>query len=209
MTSLNAPPVAPTAPRQLRMHRPHLHDLPPPAPHPGYRLRTYRSRDEAAWGEIMSSEAGIGTDWTPDRVRERLTGREQFAPDCLFFATCDAEADRPVASACGWRADVSETHSGILHMVCALPDHRGHGLGRLVSLASLAYLRQQGFSDVFLSTDDSRLAAIKSYLAIGFVPLYPEDAVSDHRERWSAIFTLLAAPRPPQTPVAARRTSAD
>jgi hypothetical protein len=49
---------------------------------------------------------------------------------------------------------------------------------------------------VLLETDDFRLAAIKSYLGLGFVPVYRTDAAraDDHEARWSAIFATLLAP---------------
>jgi mycothiol synthase len=81
-------------------------------------------------------------------------------------------------------------------MVCALDGHRGRGLGRLVTLAVLHHLRERGFRMADLSTDDFRLAAIKSYLGLGFVPVYltDPDRIDDHEARWSAIFTTLLTP---------------
>jgi mycothiol synthase len=189
--------------RQLRMLRPHLDALPPLAVPSGYRLRTYRPGDELAWAAIMSAPDGIGRDWTAEKVRERLIDQPVFEPEGLFFATCDAEGGRPVASACAWRGSLQEHITGTLHMVCALVEHRGHGLGRLVSLAVLHYLRERGFSACDLLTDDWRLAAIRTYLGLGFIPVYlplPEEVASpyygdDHQVRWSAVFArLLGAP---------------
>jgi ribosomal protein S18 acetylase RimI-like enzyme len=87
---------------------------------------------------------------------------------------------------------------GNVHMVCALPAHRGRGLGRLVTLAVLRYLHRRGYRSADLTTDDFRLAAIKSYLGLGLVPIYLTDAerLDDHEARWSAIFTALLDPRP-------------
>ena len=197
-------------PRQLQMHRPHLEQLPAVVAPAGYRLRTYRHGDEVAWGEIMGSTEGIGTGWTVEQVQTRLIQRPQFEPAGLFFATCDAEAGRPVASACAWRDGEAETRSGMLHMVCALPAHRGGGLGRLVCLAVLHYLRAREYADVTLATDDFRLAAILSYLRLGFVPAYVADPASDHEVRWGAILGQLlgpgsAAPAAPPAPAASVR----
>jgi mycothiol synthase len=179
------------------MWRPHLDDLPDLTVPDGYRLRTYRPGDERAWGEIMETAGGIGREWTVEKVRQRIVSRPQFEPAGLFFATCDAEGHRPVASACAWRGEeVGET--GNVHMVCAMPAHRGQGLGRLVTLAVLHHLRRRGFKSADLTTDDFRLAAIKSYLGLGFVPAYRTDAerLDDHEARWSAIFaTIMTASR--------------
>ena len=183
----------PPQPMQLRMRRPNLDDLPPLTVPSGYSLRTYRPGDEAAWAEIMNSEGGIGTGWTPDLVRARLIDQPQFDPVGLFFATCDAENGRPVASATAWRVPPEETRTGCLHMVAALPEHRGHGLGRMVNLAVLRYFRDRGFGDIVLSTDDFRVAAVRCYLSLGFVPVYRDDPASDHPTRWSAVFARVMA----------------
>jgi GNAT superfamily N-acetyltransferase len=182
--------------RQLRMIRPHLNDLADLTVPTGYQLRHFQPGDERAWGEIMGTEGGVGKDWTVAKVRERIVERPQFEAAGLFFATADAEEGRPVASACAWRAAAEERSLGNVHMVCAVPAHRGRGLGRLVTLAVLHYLRERGFQAADLSTDDFRLAATKSYLGLGFVPVYITDAerLDDHEARWSAIFARLLAP---------------
>jgi mycothiol synthase len=41
-----------------------------------------------------------------------------------------------------------------------------------------------------LETDDERLPAIKVYLALGYVPQYPD---ASHEDRWSKIFRALSA----------------
>jgi ribosomal protein S18 acetylase RimI-like enzyme len=195
------------APRQLRMWRPHLDDLPPLEPPAGYRLRTYRPGDERAWARIMESEGGIGREWSVEKVRERLIDRPQFEEDGLYFATAeggaagervataDGAGDPLVASACAWRAGPEAGPLGNVHMVCALPAYRGLGLGRLVTLAVLHHLRRRGFRSADLSTDDFRLAAIKTYLGLGFVPQYltDTDRLDDHEARWSAVFARLLA----------------
>jgi mycothiol synthase len=177
------------------MWRPNLDDLPDLIVPSGYQLRTFQPGDERAWGEIMASDGGIGRDWTIAKVRERIVDQPQFEAAGLFFATCDAAGDRPVASACAWRTEPAGD-MGNVHMVCALPAHRGRGLGRLVTLAVLRRLRAGGFASADLTTDDFRLAAIKSYLGLGFVPVYLTDAerLDDHEARWSAIFVRLLSP---------------
>ncbi|HEU5317029.1 MAG TPA: GNAT family N-acetyltransferase [Chloroflexota bacterium] len=193
-----SPPAAEPRKRQLRMLRPHLDDLPALAIPDGYGLRTFRPGDERAWASIMEASSGIGREWTVEKVRERMIEREQFEPEGLFFVTCDDQSDRPVASATAWRKDAAEQVMGNVHMVCALDDHRGKGLGRLASLAVLHYLRRRGFRAADLSTDDWRVPAIRTYLGLGFVPVYLTDAerVDDHEARWSAIFTQLLTPAP-------------
>ena len=174
------------AANQLQMVHRNLGSLPEIELADGYEMRTYQPGDEAAWAEIMNT--GVG-EWTAETCREKLTGQPQFIPEGLFFATFEG---KPVGSACAWRKSPEEWESGYLHMVCVLPEHRGRQVGRALNLAALRWFRDRGFKEVWLSTDDWRIPAIKSYLRLGFEPHYPDDS---HRARWNAVFEKLSAPR--------------
>ena len=76
----------------------------------------------------------------------------------------------------------------MVHMVCVLPEHRGRGIGRALVLASLHYFRDHGYRRAVLTTDDHRLAALRTYLALGFVPVL---VAEDHRERWRKCLAAL------------------
>lgn len=187
----------PAPPPQLVMRRADLHDLPPIDLPAGYELRTYQPDDEIAWCEIMNHGLSGGPDklWTVERCRERLIERPQFSVDALYFVTVD---DRPVASACAWREPVDDFETGYVHMVCALPEHRGKGLGYIVTLATLRHFAERGFRSAVLNTDDFRLAAIRTYLNLGFVPTYDHPS---HAGRWVDIYRQIAelwpgVPRP-------------
>jgi mycothiol synthase len=164
---------------QLRMKRPNLENLPAVVMPDGYELRTYQPGDEAAWGRIM--DTGIGKDWTVEKVWKELIERPQFEPDGLFFATYQGE---PVGSTCAWRASAEEKHTGIVHMVCVLPEHRGHRLGYWLTLRVLHWFRERGFVESELSTDDWRLSAVKAYLDLDFEPIYVDE---DHYPRWQVV----------------------
>jgi mycothiol synthase len=179
------------------MLRPDLAWLPPLAPvvaalAPRYRLRPFHTGDEAGWVTLMNT--GQLGEWTVDRLREQLTGCPfpQFDARGLFVITSvDAgalEAETVVASACAWLIDPAERETGTLHMVCVLPEHRGHGLSLAVCLAVLHRFRRRGFRRVRLNTHDWRLGAIKVYLRLGFQPLlrHPQ-----HRRQWTAIVEAL------------------
>ncbi|MXY50258.1 MAG: GNAT family N-acetyltransferase [Gemmatimonadetes bacterium] len=174
--------------QQLRMMRPDLEDLPEISVPDGYALRTYRPGDEAAWCEIMNT--GIGTDWTAEKCRKELTDTEPFMADGCFFAMRTGEAGEAVATACAYDVQpegisAAQVHAAQVHMVCAKPAHRGRGLGRLVTLAVLHYMRERGYAAAFLGTDDFRVPAVRTYLGLGFIPDYIEDS---HRLRWSSVF---------------------
>jgi mycothiol synthase len=191
----------------VQMLRPDLEALPPLAPvvsalAPRYRLRTLRAGDEAGWVSLMNTgQLGV---WTVDRMRDQLTGCAfpRFDPQGLFVITSasasasasavggptDPGPETVVASACTWLVDPAERETGTLHMVCVLPDHRGHGLSLALCLAVLHRFRRRGFRRVRLNTHDWRLGAIKVYLRLGFQPLlrHPQ-----HRRQWEAIVEAL------------------
>ena len=173
--------------RQLRMVRPKLEDLPKFDLPVDYSLRTYREGDEEHWANIISDSFG-GRERTTQDTRNEITGRDVFVPDGLYFVTYQ---DIPVGTACAWRQSVDETEVGYVHMVGVLGEHTGHKLGKWVSLAVLYYFRDHGFICSMLDTDDFRIPAIKTYLNLGFIPVYVDD--SQH-ERWQDIFKKLGLP---------------
>ncbi len=169
---------------QLAMLRPDLKPLPRLSTPPGVGIRTFRPGDEAAWAAIM--EGSLGSDWTPEKVREKLTGRPQFDPKGLFFAILNG---RPVGSACAWRAAPEEQVRGNVHMVAVIPEARGLGLGKLLTLKVLLYMRRRGMREADLVTDDFRIPAIRAYLSLGFRPVHTHES---HAARWEAVMRQIA-----------------
>jgi mycothiol synthase len=75
-------------------------------------------------------------------------------------------------------------------MVGVVPEFRSRGFGRLVTLAVLHWLHEQGYRRVILHTDDWRLPAIRSYLRLGFRPVLFND---HHTRRWELVRARLLA----------------
>ena len=173
--------------RQLRMVRPNLKDLPALELPTGYSMRTYRKGDEEHWARIISDSFG-GRERTAQDTENEITGRDVFVPDGFYFVTY---RDVPVGTACAWRQSVDEEDVGYVHMVGVVAEHTGHKLGKWVSLAVLSYFRDNGFKCSMLDTDDFRIPAIKTYLNLGFIPVYVEEG---QPERWSDIFEKLGLP---------------
>ena len=175
--------------RQLRMVRPNLEDLPELILPAGYGMRTYRKGDEEHWARIISDSFG-GRERTAQDTENEITGRDVFVPDGLYFAT---HRDVPVGTACAWSQSVDEKDAGYVHMVGVVAEHTGHKLGKWVSLAVLFYFRDNGFKCSMLDTDDFRIPAVKTYLNLGFIPVYVEEG---QPERWRDIFEKLKLPHP-------------
>ncbi len=173
--------------RQLRMVRPNLERLPKIQLPTDYEMRTYQDGDEKHWANIISDSFG-GKQRTAQDARNEITGQAVFVRDGLYFATYRSI---PVGTACAWRQSVDETDVGYVHMVGVVSEHTGRKLGKWVSLAVLYYFSKHGFKCAMLDTDDFRIPAIKTYLNLGFVPVYVEYT---QPERWQAIFNKLNLP---------------
>ena len=84
---------------------------------------------------------------------------------------------------------------GELGWVASVPAHQRCGLGRALSLAATNRLIQAGYRSIRVGTQDHRLAAIKLYLTLGYVPfLYAGEMV----ERWHGICEALQWPFTPE-----------
>lgn len=150
---------------------------------PEYGLRCFTEADETAWLRLMA-EAGF-EGWDSGRLAGMLRA---VLPDG-FFLVVHRPTARVVATAVATH-NPEELHpyGGELGWVAADPVHSGHGLGRAVCSAVVARLLSAGYRRIYLKTDDFRLAALKVYLTMGFVPLlYAEDMA----ERWRAVYEKL------------------
>lgn len=75
----------------------------------------------------------------------------------------------PVAGATVWSAGPGKP--GLLEPVGVHADHRGHGHGRLVSVAAAAELQKMGASSAEVCTLSSLTSAVATYRSAGFIPL--------------------------------------
>jgi len=171
---------------QLLMKRRTLEGVEPPAICKRYTLRTYRAGDAAHWARIIS--AAFRTECSASVFRREIAGQDAFRPEGLFFVLYQGE---PVGTATAWSKPELGPQEGYVHMVAVVPQHTGKGLGKVLTAAVLAYLKEQGFRSAFLHTDDERLAAIKTYLELGFEPVVESEGV---RRRWVEVFRGLKRP---------------
>lgn len=165
---------------QLQMKLPSLAGVLPDA-RPDLRVAT--DRDAKALARLLGA-AFPELEWSGDRARRDLFGDASVAaiyvidgPDGLL-ATASARYHAPFPGV------------GYVHWVGVDPAVRGRALGTVVMNAAMARFVADGFSSAVLETDDTRLPAITSYLAQGFVPQYPD---ASHEARWSAVFAAQAA----------------
>ena len=175
--------------RQLRMVRPNLEGLPELEIPEGYGMRTYQEGDDVHWANVIN--ASFGGERTAETTHREIIDRDVFDPNGLYFATY---GETPVATACAWKKSPDEIEVGYVHMVGVDAEHAGRKLGKCVSLCVLLYFKERGFKCAMLDTDDFRLPAVKTYLNLGFLPMYVD---KDQPERWRQVFKNLGLPAMP------------
>jgi mycothiol synthase len=154
----------------------------------GYELRTFRPGDEDAWVALLQT-GGFG-EWDRARLDRMLSGDRAPMPfEGIFFATKD---DVPVGVANCFFYAQDDPAAAELGWVVVAPEHRGHGLARMICATALCFIREQGYWYAFLKTEDYRVAAIKTYLSLGFEPEMIDPA---HPAWWAEFCASLAQQR--------------
>lgn len=74
--------------------------------------------------------------------------------------------------------------SATVHAVAASADHKGKGLGRIVTQLVMQEAQKRGIAETYLTTDDWRIPAVKIYLDLGFRPVLWD---TDMRQRWEKL----------------------
>lgn len=110
-----------------------------------------------------------------------------LCPERDLFFVIEQGTGRRVATT----AAVCHGKEGYIHMVAAAPDVRGKGIGHAMLRHALSLIEARGCTYSILTTDDFRLAAIKTYLDAGFVPVIEQDPESDVRARWESVLAAL------------------
>ncbi len=89
------------------------------------------------------------------------------------------------------RKDKPGDNGGTLHMVSALPEASGRGVGYAVCAAAVNYLLSLGCEYVDLTTDDFRIPAIVTYTKLGFRPIIDDEEM---QARWNSLAEKLSLP---------------
>jgi mycothiol synthase len=167
---------------QLMMKRSSLSNLGKVVLPLGYSLRHYKdSNDDLYWEQIISES--FSQEYANGYFERSLKTHKSFKPERVLFI-CHNNG-QPVATASAWFNPKYGTSTGQVHYVGVMPSHQGCRLGYYISLAVLHRLALEGFKYTVLETDDFRVAAIKTYLKLGFEPFLVHE---NQRERWKCLF---------------------
>lgn len=117
---------------------------------------------------------------TPEYYKQVMTDHSGYQEDKCFFILDDSEAVATITVICDY-----EKREGYIHMVACHEKVRGRGFGNLLSKIAENILKANKMETAYLTTDDWRIPAIKSYLSVGFKP---DLSTQDFRLRWEKIY---------------------
>jgi mycothiol synthase len=138
----------------------------------GYQLRTHLVGDEAHFYEIMDLAGWPG--WNDENLAPWLP---RILPEGWFMVI--HQGTGLIVASC--MALISDTFpdSGELGWLVCDPAHQGMGLGMVVTAAVTKRFVEQGYQTIHLYTEHYRLAAIKTYLKLGYTPLLTSPEMSE------------------------------
>lgn len=158
----------------------------------GYEFRPYRAGDERSLYPLFEQE---GWPMTDTHWQEYL---ERVLPQGLFILW-HTVSNTAIATAGAIHNPRGSRYyfpfGGELAYLIVHPEHCGHGLGMLLSSRVVQHLLSLGYEHIWTGVQGFRLAAIKTYLKVGFVPLLHQD---DLPERWQRICMQLEWPYTPE-----------
>ncbi len=143
-----------------------LDDLPLPNSPAGYTIRRLIPGEERDWWQLLDETGGLGA-WDAKRAEEEFAAPSgRVWKDSIHFAVVD---NHIVGTACvqlhAGRDDLPE-----LGWVAVAREHRGRGLGRMLCLHVIWFMRRQGFQHCFVQTQSHRAAAVTLFRNLGFQP---------------------------------------
>ncbi len=131
--------------------------------------------DESEWLKVNNSafshhpEQGA---WSLDVLESRIS-EPWFDADGFRL-----HHDNDVLNAFCWTKIHRDTEPAIgeIYVIAVDPSVSGRGLGRLMTIAGLHYIEQQGVSEAMLYVDADNTSAVAMYIALGFTPHHEEHA---------------------------------
>ncbi len=124
--------------------------------------------------------------WAGDPIPEtiftkNMTNYPNFDENMCYFLIKDGVPAATFTVICDY-----EKKRGYIHMVACKPEFRGLGFGNLMNNIMVFVLKREGMESAYLTTDDFRIPAIKSYLKAGLVP--DLETEPDFKERWDKVY---------------------
>ena len=113
--------------------------------------------------------------------KENYSNDKDYDPKHLIMIY---QENIPVAAAGSWHTVWKKQNIGLIHNVGVHKNYRRLGLGRIITTLALLRLKNRGFTQALLATEDYRIPAISLYLSLGFRPVFIN---LFHKRRWEKI----------------------
>ncbi len=146
-------------------------------------MRHFAHGDDARWCQVYA--ASFDREFDPDAFRSIMAGDDAYLPQRIWFIT---HGDDAVATAAAYYRPAFLDGYGMIHFVGVVPGHRGLGLGHTVTVAALRRMVAEQRAGAWLSTDDHRIPAVKTYISLGFEPLLVH---AGQPERWKNVLAQI------------------
>lgn len=135
-------------------------------------------------GIIRYMWQNINNDIDAEFFRKTMTEHTGFDEKGCYFLFVKGEPAATITVICDY-----VKKQGYIHMVSCKPEFRGMGIGHILNNIVIDALKKEGMETAYLTTDDWRLPAIKTYLKAGFIPDVTTEP--DFKERWDKIYAQL------------------
>jgi len=146
----------------------------------GFYMRSYEKGDELGWCSCMI-DGSLGVDEIKAEVfEEKMLRDASVNPDNIFFLI---SPDNEVAGSVTYQY-TDDKKTGVIHMVGIDKRFQGRRLALPMHLYAIQRMLDDGVTQIYLTTDDWRLPAIKTYFNAGFKPVYYQP---DMEKRWKQV----------------------
>lgn len=154
----------------------------------GYSLSAYKGKqDVMPW--VQCCKDGLLDDDADERdfISRIKKHRDIRMKTDVLFLDCNGGHIGTVTAVHHKKKNIGE-----VHMVGIREEFRGRGLGKILNFAALQKLKNDGVKYVYLTTDEWRKSAVKSYLSAGFLPVEYDTGM---KERWKAVLKEYSIPQ--------------
>ena len=150
----------------------------------GFYMRSYIKGDELGWCRCMI-DGSLGVEEIKEEIfAKKMLKDKSVNPDNIFFLI---SPENEIAGSVTYQYTDDKT-IGFIHMVGIESRYLGRKLALPMHLYVIKKILDDGVKQIFLTTDDWRLPAIKVYLNAGFAPVLYQP---DMEERWNQVMAKL------------------
>jgi mycothiol synthase len=147
----------------------------------GFVLREAVAGDAEGIARVLRE--AFAEPWPTEMARRELLDHPQVP------VTFVVERDKEIIATASYQIQSEpDPEAGWLHWVGVLPSAQGLGLGEIVCRRVLVEAKERQRTGLFLTTDDPRLPAIRTYFKLGFEA---DCCHASHLGRWEAVRGLL------------------